>query len=160
VVGPRLTAQCEPTGRPFTGDFAGDLLYETLIAVRARPPSGRPTVPLSAPQSSMRCAACRRRTSRRSRQLPPYLKAAIAHLPKLDAVVALGKIAHDSVTRAFGLPAARLAFGHGARHVLPTGITLFDSYHCSRYNTNTGVLTPEMFRAVFSSVADHLGSRS
>ena len=152
------------TGRPFTGDFAGDLLYETLIAFgfargryQARPDDGL-TLVGTAIVNAVRCVPPENKpTPQEIGNCRPYLKAAIAHLPKLDAVVALGKIAHDSVTRAFGLPAARLAFGHGARHVLPTGITLFDSYHCSRYNTNTGVLTPEMFRSVFATVQAHLG---
>lgn len=155
------------TGRPFTGDYAGDLLYATLLefglaqgryaarpddgltltgalltnAVRCVPPENKPT--------PAEIGACR-----------PFLQATIAAHPHLSAVVALGRIAHDSVVRAFGWPAARCAFAHGARHALPGGVTLFDSYHCSRYNTNTGVLTPEMFRSVFAGVAAHLSDRT
>ena len=76
-------------------------------------------------------------------------------MPRLQAIVALGRVAHESVTRALGQTPSRLPFGHGAEFALPeigSGVTLFDSYHCSRYNTNTGVLTPKMFRAVFTRV--------
>jgi uracil-DNA glycosylase family 4 len=164
------------TGRPFTGDFAGDLLYETLIefgfatggygasiddglrlvscaitnAVRCVPPQNKPT-----PSEIKSC--CR------------FLAATIAALPDLCAIVALGRIAHESVVRAFGLKPAAFPFAHGAEHVLVAGetagnrsqpgaetITLVDSYHCSRYNTNTGVLTQEMFRAVFAKVRERL----
>jgi len=87
-----------------------------------------------------------------------YLAGALGALPRLEAILALGRIAHDSVARALDLTPARLSFGHGARHALDgAGLVLFDSYHCSRYNTNTGVLTPEMFRAVFAAARAHLG---
>jgi uracil-DNA glycosylase family 4 len=152
------------TGRPFTGDYAGDLLYATLIefdfaagvyerrpddglalkdcaivnAVRCVPPENKPT--------PAEITACR-----------PYLAGAIEGLPRLKAVVALGRIAHDSVVRAFGQRLARYPFGHGACHALEGAeVALFDSYHCSRYNTNTGVLTAPMFRAVFAAVRAHL----
>lgn len=152
------------TGRPFTGDYAGDLLYATLLefgfasgryearpddglnledcaivnAVRCAPPQNKPT-----PQE---IAACRR-----------YLAGALSALQNLRAIVALGRIAHDSALRSFGLRLARFPFAHGAIHALPIrDVRLFDSYHCSRYNTNTRVLTPEMFRAVFASVRAHL----
>jgi uracil-DNA glycosylase family 4 len=167
------------TGRPFTGDFAGDLLYKTLIeygfatgtygaqcndglrlvscaitnAVRCVPPQNKP-VPSE-------INSCR-----------PFLVATIGALPDLRAIVALGRVAHESVVRAFGLKPAIFPFAHGAVHVLAaTGsgeaaathspesaktITLFDSYHCSRYNTNTGVLTHEMFRAVFANARERL----
>ena len=148
------------TGRPFTGDYAGDLLYETLIlfgfaagcydrrpddglelvdcaianAVRCAPPQNKPT-----PQE---IAACR-----------AYLSQSIAALSNLRIVLALGRVAHDTVLRAFGARAASFPFAHGARHALKAGgPSLFDSYHCSRYNTNTGVLTTAMFRDVFASI--------
>ena len=80
-------------------------------------------------------------------------------LNNLRAIVVLGRIAHDSALRTFGLPLARFPFAHGAVHDLPERRpALFDSYHCSRYNTNTGVLTPQMFRAVFASVRAHLAA--
>lgn len=146
------------TGRPFTGDWAGDLLYETLIdlgfatgtyeerpddslrltrvrivnAVRCVPPENKPT-----PAEIATCRA--------------FLIASLAEMPKLKAVVALGRIAHESFLRTVGRPLAAHPFAHGARHDL-SQLTLFDSYHCSRYNTNTGRLTPAMFRAVFTAV--------
>ncbi|RFB80629.1 uracil-DNA glycosylase [Methylovirgula sp. 4M-Z18] len=152
------------TGRPFTGDWAGDLLYETLLdfgfargvyderpdddlllvdalvtnAVRCVPPENKPT--------SQEINGCR-----------PFLQATIEDLPRLRAVVALGRIAHDSTVRALGSIPARAPFGHGARHGIGSR-TLFDSYHCSRYNTNTGVLTREMFRKVFAEVCAFLDS--
>jgi len=153
------------TGRPFTGDYAGDLLYATLLefgfaagvydrrpddglalsdcaivnAVRCAPPENKPT--------PAEIAACR-----------PYLARAIGALPRLEAILALGRIAHDSVLRVLGLRLARFAFAHGARHDLEgAGVVLFDSYHCSRYNTNTGVLTAPMFRAVFAAARARLG---
>jgi uracil-DNA glycosylase len=90
----------------------------------------------------------------------PYLSATIAAMPKLAAIVALGKIAHDSVVKTLDGKLSRFPFAHAARHEFareraPT-LTLFDSYHCSRYNTNTGVLTPAMFEAVFTDVRAHL----
>lgn len=151
------------TGRPFTGDFAGDLLYETLEdfgfargrylghvhdglrlescfitnAVRCVPPANKPT--------AIEIAACR-----------PFLAARIEVLSELRAIVALGRIAHESVVRAAQGKLGAFPFSHAAEHELPgresRKIRLFDSYHCSRYNTNTGVLTREMFRAVFSRV--------
>jgi uracil-DNA glycosylase family 4 len=155
------------TGRPFTGDFAGDLLYATLLefgfakgAYDARPDDGLSLVDCRI-GNAVRCvppqnkplpveiAACR-----------PFLEATLAGMPNLRVMVALGKIAHDSVLRAFGRKLSSAPFGHGAEHDLPRAgggaIRLFDSYHCSRYNTNTGVLTPAMFRAVFARVRDHL----
>jgi len=164
------------TGRPFTGDFAGGLLYETLIefgfaagtygasiddglrlvsclitnAVRCVPPQNKPM--------PSEIKSCR-----------PFLAATIAAMPDLCAIVALGRTAHESVVRAFGLKPAAFPFAHGAEHVLVAAetarhrfragaraISLVDSYHCSRYNTNTGVLTQEMFRAVFVKVRARL----
>ena len=151
------------TGRPFTGDWAGDLLYETLIdlgfasgvyderpddgltlvdarivnGVRCVPPENKPTGP--------EILACR-----------PFLQASLAEMPNLRAVVALGRIAHETFVRTVGARPAHFAFAHGARHDLGR-VTLFDSYHCSRYNTNTRRLTPEMFRAVFADVKAFLG---
>ena len=152
------------TGRPFTGDYAGDLLYATLLkfglatgrydrraddgltltdcaivnAVRCVPPQNKPT--------PAEIANCRR-----------YLTGALAGLARLRVVVALGRVAHESLLRAFALPLARHRFAHGAVHDLGGGRpALFDSYHCSRYNTNTGVLTAAMFHRVFEAVRDRL----
>lgn len=146
------------TGRPFTGDWAGDLLYATLIeygfargtyderpddglelvdcritnAVRCVPPENKPL--------GAEISTCR-----------DYLRPQLAAGQSVRAVVLLGRIAHDSVLTTLGLRAASAPFGHGARHALG-GLTLYDSYHCSRYNTNTRRLTPDMFRAVFAAV--------
>jgi len=151
------------TGRPFTGDYAGVLLYDTLArynfargeykadpddglalldcritnAVRCVPPENKPT--------PAEIATCR-----------DFLKAAIAEMKRLRAIVTLGRIAHDSTLRALGARPAEAAFGHGKKHALDN-VTIFSSYHCSRYNTNTGVLTPEMFREVFRAVRAYLG---
>jgi uracil-DNA glycosylase family 4 len=84
-----------------------------------------------------------------------FLKETIAEMPQLRALVALGKIAHDSTVAALGAKKSATPFTHGAKHAVGT-LTLFSSYHCSRYNTNTGVLTPEMFRAVFKGVRRYL----
>jgi uracil-DNA glycosylase family 4 len=151
------------TGRPFTGDFAGNLLYETLIAYgfargryEARPDDGLTLVD-GLISNAVRCvppenkptpaeiAACR-----------PFLVQRIAAMPRLAAIVALGRIAHDSTLAALGVRKAAFPFAHGARHDVREGLALFDSFHCSRYNTNTGKLTPDMFRAVFAAARVHL----
>jgi len=150
------------TGRPFTGDFAGDLLYGTLIELgfargpyEARPDDGLTLVDCRI-GNAVRCVPPQ------NKPLPAeintcrtFLKAAIDEMPRLRAVVALGRVAHDSTVKALGLKAAQAPFGHGAQHDAGS-IRLFDSYHCSRYNTNTRVLTPEMFRAVFANVRSYL----
>ena len=145
------------TGRPFTGDFAGELLYATLLkfglaegsygadpgdslrlkgaiilnAVKCLPPQNK-----TLPQEEANCR--------------PFLMEGIASLPNLTTFIALGKVAHDSLCRAFGLPVARARFAHGAVHALPGGKRLIDSYHCSRYNQNTRRLDGAMFEAVFA----------
>ncbi len=146
------------TGRPFTGDHGGLLLYATLAefglahgtfdarpddglrldgvfitnAVRCVPPENKP-VPAE-------IHACR-----------PFLTAQLAALPRLQVVLALGAIAHQSAVKALGGKLPKTPFGHGAVHRLHSGVTLVDSYHCSRYNTNTGRLTPAMFAAAFAA---------
>ncbi len=146
------------TGRPFTGDFAGDLLYATLIeygfakgTYQARPDDGLMLVDCLI-SNAVRCVPPQ------NKPLPAeintcrqFLTARIAEMPKLHAIVALGRIAHDSTVKALGLSASRAKFAHGAVHAADK-LRLYDSYHCSRYNTNTGVLTPEMFSAVFAKV--------
>jgi uracil-DNA glycosylase family 4 len=150
------------TGRPFTGDYAGVLLYETLgryhfarghygahpddglkladgritNAVRCVPPENKPT--------ATEIATCRE-----------FLKETIAEMKKLRAILALGRIAHDSVLTALGSKKSAAPFKHGGKHRLGD-LMLFSSYHCSRYNTNTGVLTPAMFREVFAAVRAYL----
>ncbi len=150
------------TGRPFTGDYAGVLLYETLLrfkfargtygahpddgltltdcritnAVRCVPPENKPT--------PAEIASCR-----------DFLKMTMAEMKNLRAVLALGRIAHDSVLAALTVKKSTAPFKHGGKHKLD-GVTLFSSYHCSRYNTNTWVLTPQMFRKVFANVRAYL----
>jgi uracil-DNA glycosylase len=157
------------TGRPFTGDYAGDLLYATLAkfgwtaghyragredaawapdtlaltgarianAVRCLPPENKPT-----PKEAATCRA--------------FLVSEIAAMPYLRAILALGRLAHDQVLVALGRKASSAKFAHGAIHDLGAGRFLADSYHCSRYNTNTGRLTPAMFEAVFARIAESM----
>lgn len=153
------------TGRPFTGDYAGDLLYGTLIkfgfaqgsyaaraddglglvdcritnAVRCVPPQNKPI--------GAEITACR-----------SFLTAEIGAMPKLKAVIALGRVAHDSTVSALGAKRAQYPFAHGADHDFGAGWRLFDSYHCSRYNTNTRRLTEQMFESVFSGVREHIAA--
>ena len=147
------------TGRPFTGDWAGDLLFAALAkygftrgvydarsdddltlngamitnAVRCLPPQNKPV--------GAECAACR-----------PFLTDQINSMPSLKIVMTLGKISHDNTIRALGLRLADYPFGHHKVYELPKGLTLISSYHCSRYNTNTKRLTEEMFYNVFSDI--------
>ena len=152
------------TGRPFTGDHAGILLYATLAkfgfasgeygaspedglrledcmitnGVRCVPPANKP--------EPAEIATCRQ-----------FLVQRIAVSPDLRAILVLGRIAHDTALRALGLRIAAFPFAHGAVHALPGGrVVLFDSYHCSRYNTNTGMLTAEMFEMVFKKARTYL----
>lgn len=146
------------TGRPFTGDFAGDLLFATLAkfglstgeyradsadgvalngviilnAVKCLPPENKPL-----PEEVRACA--------------PYFEAQRQAVPTLRIYLALGQIAHTAAVRAFGGRQAEYKFAHGAQHLLPGGATLIDSYHCSRYNQNTGRLTQSMFDDVFAA---------
>ena len=152
------------TGRPFTGDFAGDLLYATLLEFgfatgrfEARPDDGLQLVDCMV-TNAVRCVPPENKpTPREINTCRGFLVARIAALPRLSAIVVLGRIAHDSTLAALGLRKSLFPFGHGARHRVQSGLTVYDSYHCSRYNTNTGVLTPAMFRAVFAAVRGELG---
>ncbi|TSA21192.1 MAG: uracil-DNA glycosylase [Betaproteobacteria bacterium] len=151
------------TGRPFTGDHAGLLLYATLHRF------GFASGPLSvAADDDLRLIACR--ITNAVKCLPPdnkpttaevvqcnaFLREELQALPAGTVVLALGQIAHAAVLRALGMKAAAARFGHAARHAVPGGLTLFDSYHCSRYNTQTRRLTPEAFAAVFAAIRDEL----
>jgi len=147
------------TGRPFTGDHAGVLLYETLIRF------GLATGVYDArPDDGMELRDCR--VVNAVRCVPPanlpqpveirtcnqFLAAELKSLPQLRAVLALGVLAHAAVLRACGIPAARIKFRHGDVAKLPSGLLLADSYHVSRYNTNTGLLTRAMFEQVVSDM--------
>ena len=145
------------TGRPFTGDYAGEMLYGTLVRhglahgiYAARPDDGLrliDTVIINA----VRCVPPQNRpTPEEIRTCNTFLKAEFEARSMLRVILALGRIAHDAVLMAHGLVRARHPFAHGAEHHLPGGRVLFDSYHCSRYNTQTGRLTPEMFDAVIA----------
>ncbi len=151
------------TGRPFTGDYAGGLLYQTLRkfgfaegfydarpddglelrrvritnAVRCVPPQNKP--------DPAEIATCRR-----------FLTVEIANMPRLRAILALGAIAHQTVLSALALRRGLFPFAHGRVHELPTGLVLADSYHCSRLNTNTGKLSVAMFESVFATLTELL----
>lgn len=151
------------TGRPFTGDYAGDLLYATLLgcgfaqgtyakvasdglalldcritnAVRCVPPQNKPTGP-------------------ETRTCSPFLESEIQGMPNLRCILALGGLAHGAVLGVLGERKAKYKFGHQARHELDSGLTMFDSYHCSRYNTNTRKLTEQMFANVFNDISEFL----
>ena len=151
------------TGRPFTGDYAGDLLYATLIAFgfakgiyQARPDDGLTLIDCRI-SNAVRCVPPQNKPLpieiRTCRQ---FLNATLAEMPRLRAIVALGRVAHDSTVKALDLRAAAAPFSHGAVHEVGT-VKFYDSYHCSRYNTNTGVLTPAMFESVFAKVRADLG---
>ena len=147
------------TGRPFTGDYAGDLLYATLekfgLATghyRQRPDDGLELRGVLI-ANAVRCVPPQNKpTGEEIRTCRPFLVASVAaHRPR--AYLALGRIAHDSLLTALSEKRGALPFAHGAEHRLGTGAVLFDSYHCSRYNTNTGVLTTAMFEDVVGRAA-------
>jgi uracil-DNA glycosylase family 4 len=151
------------TGRPFTGDYAGDLLYATLLQFGFA--EGRYE---ARPDDSLRLVDCI--ISNSVRCVPPqnkptpaeiatccgFLRARIAALPNVSVIIALGRIAHDSTLTTLGYRKSLFPFGHGAQHQLRPELQLFDSFHCSRYNTNTRRLTTEMFHAVFAAVRELL----
>jgi uracil-DNA glycosylase len=132
------------TGRPFTGDYAGNLLYETLS--RHGFASGRYD---ARPDDGLALVDCRIINAVRC-NCRPFLARSIAAMPNLRTIVALGKIAHDSVVIALGGRVSAVPFRHGGKATLG-GIAVLGSYHCSRYNTNTGRLTADMFNDVFRS---------
>ncbi|MBY0430721.1 MAG: uracil-DNA glycosylase [Rhodospirillales bacterium] len=153
------------TGRPFTGDWAGDLLYATLLshgfasgtyeeraddglilhdcritnAVRCVPPENKP--------SPAEARTCR-----------PFLVSEIQAMPRLKVLLALGAVAHGTVIAALQYKPSVFPFSHGAMHQLPCGLKLFDSYHCSRYNTNTGRLTVRMFEDIFKLLREEVNA--
>lgn len=154
------------TGRPFTGDHAGDLLYQTIEkygfsegkyganpddglllrncritnAVRCLPPGNKPV-------------------GAEIKQCGAYLADEIGAMPRLRVLLALGVVAHGAVLTALGQRKSLVKFAHGGRHKLPSGLVLADSYHCSRYNTNTRRLTVDMFESVFAGLTETLAQR-
>ena len=146
------------TGRPFTGDYAGDLLYRTLIdfgfatgEYRARPDDGLRLQDCRI-TNAVRCVPPKNKPEPAEiTQCRPFLEGVIAGMPRLSSILVLGQIAHQSTVRALGEKASRVPFRHGGE--VPIGrVILVSSYHCSRYNTNTGVLTEAMFRDVFARI--------
>jgi uracil-DNA glycosylase len=151
------------SGRPFTGDYAGILLYETLHAYgfASRPiATGRGDglrLTGSRITNAVKCLPpANKPTPEEVRTCNHFLAADLRTAPKGAAILALGRIAHDAALRALGHRPSAFAFAHGAQHPLPEGRMLIDSYHCSRYNTNTRRLTPAMFHAIFDAIARHL----
>jgi uracil-DNA glycosylase len=152
------------TGRPFTGDYAGDLLYQTFLkfgfaegtygrhaddglrlvdcrvtnAVRCVPPENKPT-------------------GEEARNCRPFLAGEIAAMPRLRIILCLGNLAHAAVLTTLGARKALYPFRHGGLHEID-GLAIADSYHCSRYNTNTGRLTEAMFEAVFTGIRTRLAA--
>ena len=155
------------TGRPFTGDFAGNLLYGSLHKYGFSS-SAEPLDAAGNANPSLHLKGCR--ITNAVRCLPPqnkpepgeiracngYVAEELAILPQGAAILALGTIAHQAVLMALQLRKSSFVFGHGAQHELPGGLTLFDSYHCSRYNTQTKRLTTAMFETVIGDIAAHL----
>jgi uracil-DNA glycosylase family 4 len=153
------------TGRPFTGDYAGDLLYATLKEFgfaqgdyEARPDDGLTLVDCRI-TNAVRCVPPENKpTPQEIKTCRDFLLATIKEMTRLRAIVMLGRIAHETFIAAQSARQREYPFTHGRMH--PMGeIALFDSYHCSRYNTNTGVLTPQMFRNVFAQVRKHLDAK-
>lgn len=150
------------TGRPFTGDFAGDLLYETIekFGFSSGKFDSRPDDGLELKDclivNAVRCVPPQNKpTTAEIKTCNQFFQAQIDSMPNIKIVLALGKIAHDAILLNFGLIRGHYKFAHGAVHEL-NQITLIDSYHCSRYNTNTKRLTPEMFEDVFEIVCKNL----
>ncbi|MDH5230465.1 MAG: uracil-DNA glycosylase [Gammaproteobacteria bacterium] len=151
------------TGRPFTGDYAGVLLYETLYAYgfsnRAESISADDGLKLKNCRitNAVKCLPPENKpTTEEARTCNPYLQKELADLKQGSVLLALGSIAHNAVLRTLGLKLSQYKFAHNVLHELPNGLKLVDSYHCSRYNTQTKRLTEKMFHDVFDSVVDCL----
>jgi uracil-DNA glycosylase family 4 len=155
------------TGRPFSGDYAGNLLYGSLHKYGFSSSAEALNEAGNANQA-LRLSGCR--ITNAVRCLPPqnkpepseirncngFVAEELAILPQGGAILALGTIAHQTVLMALGQRKSSFSFGHGAQHALPNGLTLFDSYHCSRYNTQTKRLTTAMFETVIGNIAQYL----
>lgn len=148
------------TGRPFTGDYAGDLLYATLEKFGfsngkyAASPDDGLKLKKTAITNAVRCVPPQNKpVGAEIRTCRPFLANQIRDMKKLKVILCLGRISHDSTLAALGLKQKQAPFSHGAQHEIPgAGFSLFDSYHCSRYNTNTGRLTTKMFEEVFAAI--------
>lgn len=151
------------SGRPFTGDYAGDLLYKTLVKhgfakgeYKARPDDGLQLTNCRI-SNAVRCVPPENKpTTDEMKNCLPFLLSEFDAMPNLKVVLSLGKISHDAVMRSFGYKLSQFKFGHAVRHELDKGFTLVDSYHCSRYNTQTGRLTEQMFDDVFELIKSEL----
>lgn len=147
------------SGRPFTGDYAGDLLYDTLLKFgfaageyKARPDDGLTLINCRI-TNAVRCVPPQNKpTGDEIKNCQPFFENTMEEMPNLEILLALGKIAHDTIIRAHELKLSEYKFAHGAVHELPSGLKIIDSYHCSRYNTNTGRLTTKMFHDVFEKI--------
>ncbi|MEQ3744751.1 MAG: uracil-DNA glycosylase [Henriciella sp.] len=144
------------TGRPFTGDWAGDLLYQTLgkfdfvQGTYDRRPDDGMTLKRAMITNAVRCVPPQNKPiGAEINQCRPFLRSRIEQLPKLKVMLCLGKISHDSTMRTLGLKLSEHKFGHGTEYAFE-GMTILSSYHCSRYNTNTRRLTEEMFETIFA----------
>ncbi len=152
------------TGRPFTGDYAGDLLYATMTKFGfaggqygADPNDGLALID-AAITNSVRCVPPENKpVAAEINACRPFLQATIARLPNLRAILTLGKIAHDSTARTLGVRVASVPFGHNRQHLMDN-YSVFSSYHCSRYNTNTGRLSEKMFEDVFQNIRSFLNN--
>lgn len=154
------------TGRPFTGDHAGTLLYQTLFrfgfASAAQSMHAADGLRLTGCRitNAVKCVPPQNKPELREiKRCNCYLKTELETMREGTAVLALGNIAHQAVLLAFELKKSRFRFRHGARHELPSGSALYDSYHCSRYNTQTKRLTQAMFEAVLAEIFNYLNSR-
>ncbi|MEO6015554.1 MAG: uracil-DNA glycosylase, partial [Devosia sp.] len=152
------------TGRPFTGDYAGDLLYATLskfglaTGTYAQTPSDGLELHRTLIANAVACVPPENKpTPLEQKTCRQFLVKRLAEQKPL-AYLALGRIAHDSLLTSLGEKKSANAFAHGAEHELSNGARLFDSYHCSRYNTNTGVLTTAMFEDVVGRAAAFVSS--
>ena len=148
------------TGRPFTGDFAGILLYQTLyelgLATHAASTSADDPLRLRGVRiaNAVKCVPpANKPTPAEIRRCNDYLSAELAATPSVRVLLALGRVAHESVLRSYALKLSGFPFAHGASHTLPGGAALIDSYHCSRYNTQTRRLTAGMFKTVVGKAA-------
>ena len=147
------------TGRPFTGDAAGELLYNTLIYVglakgdfKASPDDDIELINCRI-TNAVRCVPPQNKvTGLEITSCLPFLKIEIARMKNLKVILALGSVAHSAVLSTYCVKKSSLPFSHGARYNLNCKLVLMDSYHCSRYNTNTGRLTPEMFNEILQEV--------
>ncbi len=149
------------TGRPFTGDYAGDLLYPTLLkfghaqgAYGASATDGLGLVNCRI-TNAVRCVPPQNKvTGAERKNCQAFLSSEIQAMERLRVILALGTVAHAAVLAALGEKISAYKFSHGALHPLPGGPVLADSYHCSRYNTNTGRLSTAMFEDVFAKIGD------